>query len=96
MTILEFYKTYVLTRKAYLMDYHGTVIKPVTRKQFLHLEFDPQIGRAPMNINHDQSIQMLSRVGIQIVLITDPIYLTASTLTGVISIPVPEPDELPF
>ena len=96
MTILEFYKTYILTRKAYLMDYHGTVVKPVTRKQYLHLEFDPQIGRAPMNINHSKSIEVLSRVGIQIVLITHPIYLTASALTGVISIPVPEPDELPF
>ena len=96
MTILEFYETYVLTRKAYLIDYQGTVVKPVTRKQFLHLEFDPKIGRGPMNIDHDQSIEMLSRVGIQIVLITNPIYLIASTLTGVISIPVPEPDDLPF
>ena len=96
MTIFEFYITYVLTRKALLIDHYGNVINAKTRKDFLHLIFDSKTGRGPLNIKHSESIERLSRVGIRITIVVNPIFITASLLTGVISIPVPEPDELPF
>ena len=36
------------------------------------------------------------RLDYKIFLLSDPIFVEASTLTGVISIPVPVPDDLPF
>lgn len=96
MTIYEFYMSYVLTRKALLIDNFGNVINAKTRKEFLHLIFDSKTGRGPLTINHSESIDIFSRLGIRITIVVKPIFITASTLTGVISIPVPEPDELPF
>ena len=96
MTIFEFYMSYILTRKALLIDHYGNVINTKTRKEFLHLIFDSKTGRGPLNIQHGESIDMFPRLGIRITIVVSPIFITASTLTGVISIPVPEPDELPF
>ena len=96
MTIFEFYMSYVLTRKALLIDHYGNVINAKTRKEFLHLIFDKKLGRGPLNIKHSESIDMFSRLDIRITIIVKPIFITASMLTGVISIPVPEPDDLPF
>lgn len=96
MTIFEFYMSYILTRKALLIDHYGNVINAKTRKEFLHLMFDSKTGRGPLNIRHNESIDILSRLGIRITITVKPIFITASVLTGVISIPVPEPDDLPF
>ena len=96
MTVCEFYTSYILTRKALLIDYYGNVINAKTRKEFLHLIFDSKTGRGPLNIHHGESIDMFPRLGIRITIIVNPIFITASMLTGVISIPVPEPDDLPF
>ena len=96
MTIYEFYMSYMLTRNALLIDHYGNVINAKTRKEFLHLIFDSKTGRGPLNINHSESIDMFSRLGIRITIVVKPIFITASTLTDVISIPVPEPDNLPF
>ena len=51
---------------------------------------------APIKISYDEPVTCLSNYGIRILLVVDPVFLAASTLTGVISIPVPEPDNLPF
>ena len=96
MTIFEFYMSYILTRKALLIDHYGSVINAKTRKEFLHLIFDSKSGRGPLNVPHSESIDMFSRLGIRITIIVRPIFITASMLTGVISIPIPEPDDLPF
>ena len=96
MTIYEFYMSYILTRKALLIDHYGNVINAKTRKEFLHLIFDRKTGRGPLNVPHSESIDMFSRLGIRITIIVKPIFITASMLTGVISIPVAEPDDLPF
>ena len=96
MSIFEFYMSYVLNRKALLIDHYGNVINAKTRKEFLHLIFDSKTGRGPLNINHSESIDLFSRLGIRISILVKPIFITASTLTDVISIPVPEPDDLPF
>lgn len=96
MTIFEFYMSYVLTRKALLIDPCGNVINAKTRKEFLHLIFDRKTGRGPLNVPHSESIDMFSRLGVHITITVKPIFITASTLTGVISIPVPEPDDIPF
>ena len=96
MTIFEFYMSYILTRKALLIDYYGNVINAKTRKEFLHLIFDSKTGRGPLNIQHGESIDMSPRLGIRITIVVKSIFITASTLTDVISIPVSEPDDLPF
>lgn len=96
MTIFEFYMSYILTRKALLIDHYGNVINAKTRKEFLHLIFDRKSTRGPLNVPHSESIDMFSRLGIRITIIVKPIFVEASMLTGVISIPVPEPDDLPF
>ena len=96
MTIYEFYMSYILTSKALLIDSYGNVINAKTRKEFIHLIFDSKTGRGPLNIHHGESIDMFPRLGIRITILVSPIFITASTLTGVISIPVPMPDDLPF
>lgn len=88
--------SYILTREALLIDHYGNVINAKTRKEFLHLIFDSKTARGPLNVPHSESIDMFSRLGIRITIIVKPIFITASTLTGVISIPVPEPNDLPF
>ena len=60
------------------------------------LESEPSANRTTVAIPYAKPISSLPHYGIKISLITDPIFVEASTLTGVISIPVPIPDDLPF
>ena len=96
MTIFEFYMSYIFTNKALLIDSYGNVINAKTHKEFLHLIFDSKTRRVPFNIRHSECIDMFSQLGIRITITVKPIFITASTLTGVISIPVSEPVDLPF
>ena len=97
MTIFEFYSTYVLTGKALFLN--ATTLRPLrayTNSTNICLEAEPSAKRTTIAIPCDKPISSLPHYGIKISLITDPVYITASVLTGVISIPVPEPDNLPF
>ena len=97
MTIYEFYTTYILTGKAIFLT--ATSLRPLSayrNSSNICLEYEPSANRATIAIPYDKPISSLPHYGIKISLITDPVYITASTLTGVISIPVPEPDDLPF
>lgn len=97
MTIYEFYSTYVLTGKALFLN--ATTLRPLRaylNSSNMCLESEPSAKRTTVAIPFAKSISVLPHYGIKISLITDPLYVTASVLTGVISIPVPEPDELPF
>lgn len=95
MTLYEFYITYILTGKALLVSTNLQPLITTLMATTVRIEY-----RAPANgrieIPHDIPINSLISYGIKITLVTDHIYITASLLTGVISIPVPEPDELPF
>lgn len=97
MTIYEFFTTYILTDKAMFLT--ASTLRPL--RTYIHssnicLEFEPSANRTTIAIPYDKPISSLPHYGIKISLITDPVYITASVLTGVISIPVPEPDDLPF
>ena len=97
MTIYEFFTTYILTGKAMFLN--ATTLRPL--RAYLNspnicLKSEPSANRTTIAIPYDKPISSISHYGIKISLITDPVYITASVLTGVISIPVPEPDDLPF
>lgn len=96
MSIYEFYVTYILTRKAIFLSTSLYPLRTTINGNILRLDYIVSIGSLPIEISHDQPITAFSRLGVKIALISDPIHITASVLTGVISIPVPEPDELPF
>ena len=97
MSIYEFYTTYVLTGNAQFLM--ATTLRPL--RTYLNspnicLKSEPSANRTTVAIPYDKPISSLPHYGIKISLIIDPVYITASVLTGVISIPVPEPDDLPF
>ena len=97
MTIYEFFTTYILTGKATFLT--ASTLRPLRtyrNSSNICLESEPSANRTTVAIPYDNPISVLPHYGIKISLITDPVYITASTLTGVISIPVPEPDDLPF
>lgn len=97
MTVYEFYTTYILTGKAIFLN--ATSLRPIrayTNSPNICLESEPSAKRTTVAIPYDKPISSLPHYGIKISLITDPIYITASILTDVISIPVPIPDDLPF
>ena len=97
MTIFEFYTTYVLTGKAMFLT--ASTLRPLRayrNSPNICLKSEPSANRTTVVIPYDKPISVLPHYGIKISLITDPVYITASVLTGVISIPVPEPDDLPF
>lgn len=96
MSIYEFYITYVRTGKALLVTTHLRPLKTRLSTSTLCVEYTSSIGSVPFEIPFDIPISFLPRHGIKISLVVDPIYITASTLTDVISIPVPIPDDLPF
>lgn len=97
MTIYEFYTTYVLAGKArFLTDNTLRPLRTYLNTSNICLKSEPLANRVTVVIPYDKPISSLPHYGIKISLITDPVYITASVLTGVISIPVPEPDELPF
>ncbi len=97
MTIFEFYMSYILTGKAMFLT--ASTLRPLRayrNSPNICLKSEPSANRTTVAIPYDKPISSLPHYGIKISLITDPVYITASVLTGVISIPVPEPDNLPF
>ena len=97
MTIYEFYTSYILTGKATFLT--ASTLRPLRayrNSPNICLKSEPSANRTTVAIPYDKPISSLPHSGIKISLITDPVYITASVLTGVISIPVPEPDDLPF
>ena len=96
MTIYEFYTTYVLTGKAVFLSTNLSPLSVSTHGANLRLDYRISARELPLYIPWNQTITYLSKQGIKIFLLSDPIFVEASTLTGVISIPVPEPDDLPF
>ena len=98
MTIFEFYMNYILTRKAVFLSAKYYPLNALIHGTTLLLEYKASIGNSPIEIEieHNLSITALRACGIKIALITDTVFIEASTLTGVISIPVSEPDDLPF
>ena len=97
MTIYEFFTTYILTGKALFLT--ATTLRPLRtylNSSNICLESEPSANRTTVAIPYDKPISSLPHYGIKISLITDPVYISASILTGVISIPVPIPDDLPF
>ena len=97
MSIYEFYTTYVLAGKARFLSANSLrPLRTYLNSSSICLEHEPSVNSPIVVIPYDKPISSLPQYGIKISLITDPVYITASLLTGVISIPVPEPDELPF
>ena len=96
MTIYEFFQEYILTRKAKLETIYGTSLNVSISNGSVWIEHTPSTNHSPRKISYEVPVTCLSKYGIRILLVVDPVFLAASALTGVISIPVPEPDELPF
>ena len=96
MTIFEFYTTYVLTGKALLVSTNLQPLRTYLNASTVCIEYRTSACSGPFEIPYDIPINHLIRYGIKITLVTDPIYISAALLTGVISIPVPESDDLPF
>ena len=96
MTLYEFYISYILTTKAQLVSTNLQPLITTLTASTVRIEYRTSASSVPFEIPHSIPINHLIRYGIKITLVTDPIFISASTLTGVISIPVPEPDDLPF
>ena len=97
MSIFEFYTTYVLAGKArFLAAKSLRPLRAYLNTSNICLEYEPSANRTTVAIPCDKPISSIPHYGIKIALVVDPIYITASVLTDVISIPVPEPDDLPF
>ena len=96
MSFYEFYISYILTGKALLVSTNLQPLRAYLSTSTICIEYSVAVGSVPFEIPYDAPIGYLYRYGLKIALVTDPIYISASLLTGVISIPVPEPDELPF
>ena len=96
MTIYEFYKEYILTHKAKLETQFRTSLDVSIRNDSVWINHTPPSTRSPLKISYEEPVTCLTKHGIKILLCVDPVFLAASTLTGVISIPVPIPDKLPF
>ena len=96
MTIYEFYINYILTRKAVFLSTNLTPLSVLRLGDTLRLDYKLLTQELHIEIPYNQDITYLSKRGVKIFLLSDPIFVEASTLTGVISIPVPEPDDLPF
>ena len=96
MTIYEFYTEYILTRKAKLETPFRTPLDVSINNDSVWINHTAARTAAPIKISYAEPVTCLANYNIRILLVVDPVFLAASTLTGVISIPVPEPDELPF
>ena len=96
MTIYEFYQEYILTRKARLETQFRTSLDVSIHSDGIWINHTPPRARSPLKISYEEPVTCLANWGIKILLVVDPVFLAASTLTGVISIPVPEHDDLPF
>ena len=96
MTIYEFYTEYIFTRKAMLITDFRTTLNVSISNGSVCINHTAPTTNSPIKLPYDEPVTCLSNYGIRILLVIDPVFLAASTLTGVISIPVPVPDELPF
>ena len=96
MSIYEFYVTYILTNKAIFVSTSMAPLRAIIIEEALHIYYRLDTDKPSVEIPYNQPITSLTIYGIKLFLLTDPVYVSASLLTGVISIPVPEPDELPF
>ena len=96
MTIYEFYTEYILTHKARLETQFRTSLDVSIRNDSVWINHTPPSTRSPLKISYEEPVTCLANYDIKILLCVDPVFLAASSLTGVISIPVPVPDELPF
>lgn len=96
MTIYEFYIQYVLTRKATLVSTYRTPLNVSVSNGSVWINHIAPTTSSPIKISYEEPVTCLASFDIEILLCVDPVFLAASTLTGVISIPVPIPDELPF
>ena len=96
MSIYDFYIAYIFTGKALLVSANLNPLKTYLTTSAICIEYSSSEDSMPFEIPYDAPISYLMRYGFKIALVTDPIFISASTLTGVISIPVPEPDDLPF
>ena len=96
MSLYEFYMTYIVTRKAVFLSSLLNPLNVSLSGSDICIQFASSTNSRPMSIPNHLPVTCLSEHGIKIFLLTDPVYVSASILTGVISIPVPEPDKLPF
>ena len=96
MTIYEFYIEYILTHKVMLVTHFRTPLNVSISMSSVYIHHTAPATSAPIKLSYDDPVTCLSDYGIRILLVVDPVFLAASLLTGVISIPVPEPDALPF
>ena len=96
MSIYEFYISYILTGKALLVSANLNPLKTYLNDSTICIKYTSSADSMPFEIPYDSPLSFLSRYGIKITLVTDPVYISASLLTGAIVIPVPEPDDLPF
>lgn len=96
MSFYEFYVSYILTGKALLVSTNLQPLRTYLNATTVCIEYRTTACSGPFEIPFDIPISQIIRYGIKITLVTDPIYISASLLTGVISIPVAEPDDLPF
>ena len=96
MTIYEFYTEYILTHKAILVSHLRSPLSVSISDNVVCLAYAATPDNIFLRVSFQQPITYLSNYAIKISLVIDPIFISASALTGVISIPVPEPDDLPF
>ena len=96
MTFYEFYISYILTGKALLVSTNLQPLRSYLYDSTIRIEYRTSANSGPFEVPQDIPINHLIRYGIKITLVTDPVYISASLLTGVISIPVQEPADLPF
>ena len=96
MTIYEFYTEYIFTHKAMLITDFRTPLDVSISNDSVWINHTPPRTSSPIKISYEEPVTCLPNYGIRILLVVDPVFLAASSLTGVISIPVPEPDDLPF
>ena len=96
MTIYEFYIEYILTHRVMLVTHFRTPLNVSVSNGSVYINHTASTTSSPIKLSYDDPVTCLPNYGIRILLDVDPVFLAASTLTGVISIPVPEPDDLPF
>lgn len=88
--------TYIVTRKAVFLSSLLNPLNVSLSGSDVYIQLASSPNNRPLSIPNHLPVTRLSEHGIKIFLLTDPVYVSASILTGVISIPVPEPDDLPF
>ena len=95
MKIYEFYLEYLLTHRAKLVSHFNHPLDVTISNGHVYINHIPAAS-SPIKIPCEDSVICIANYPIKVLLVIDPVFLAASTLTGVISIPVPESEELPF